>query len=150
MMGEALKAASPAENPLLEYHDYEELTALLTQYSRTYAHICSLFSLGRSVSGRELWGLRITDAPTEKEAAEPEFIYLGNMHGDETVGREMLVNLIEYLLTSYGNVSDITNLIDTTDIYIIPSGNPFSFLSFLFSCFLFFFPLAHHSLFSCS
>jgi len=126
-MLETLKATSSKENPLLDYHNYDELTELLTQYSRMYPHISSMFTLGRSVAGRELWGLRITDNPTQREAAEPEFIYLGNMHGDETVGREMLVNLIVHLLTSYGNVTDITQLIDTTDIYIVPSINPDGF-----------------------
>jgi murein tripeptide amidase MpaA len=51
------------------------------------------------------------------------------MHGDETVGREMLVRLITYLCSAYNNSSEkeserITKLIDNTDIYIIPSMNP--------------------------
>ena len=50
--------------------------------------------------------------------------YVGNMHGDEVVGRELLLRLVDKLLTSYGEDARITSLIDTTAIYILPSLNP--------------------------
>jgi len=53
------------------------------------------------------------------------------MHGDETVGREMLIQLIHLMCTNYGQDTDlgnrVTKLIDSTDIYIIPSMNPDGF-----------------------
>ena len=55
---------------------------------------------------------------------EPQFKYIGNMHGDETVGREILIRLIELLCTQYLQDEEITQLINNTDIYIIPSMNP--------------------------
>ena len=60
---------------------------------------------------------------------EPKFKYVANMHGDETVGREILISFIDLLCSSYGKTGTefgdrITKLIDKTDIYIIPSINP--------------------------
>ena len=49
------------------------------------------------------------------------------MHGDETVGREMLVSLIYHLLSNYKKDERITKLIDTTNIFIMPSANPDGF-----------------------
>lgn len=43
---------------------------------------------------------------------------------DETVGREMLIYLAQYLLDNYGIVPEVTNLVDTTDIWLMPSMNP--------------------------
>ncbi len=64
---------------------------------------------------------------------KPEVKYVGNMHGDETVGRENLIRFIDMLCQEYINptptaFSDrITKLINRTDIYIIPSMNPDGF-----------------------
>lgn len=59
-----------------------------------------------------------------KHEIEPEVKYVGNMHGDETVGREMLINFIDFLCSNYGSNPRVTQLVDNTDIYIIPSMNP--------------------------
>ena len=49
------------------------------------------------------------------------------MHGDETVGRELSLYLIEWLVTTYENDIRSTNLINNTDIFIMPSMNPDGF-----------------------
>ena len=53
--------------------------------------------------------------------------YVGNMHGDETVGRQLLIYLAEYLLQQYGRNPRITRLVDNTDIYLMPTMNPDGF-----------------------
>lgn len=46
------------------------------------------------------------------------------MHGNEVVGREMLLLLSKYLCENYKTLDRITELIDTTRIHILPSMNP--------------------------
>ena len=109
-----------------DYHDYNELTEFLVNISNTYPSITNLISIGQSVQGRELWVLEISDNPGVNEV-EPEFRYIANMHGDETVGREMSVYLIDWLCSNYGVSERATNLVNNTSIHIMPSMNPDGF-----------------------
>lgn len=89
--------------------------------------IARLSSIGRSVEGRELWVVRITTHPITETPGKPGFKFVGNVHGDEALSRQMLVYLVEYLLTGYGVDPRITDLVNRTDIYIMPSMNPDGF-----------------------
>ncbi|KAJ8392156.1 hypothetical protein AAFF_G00079620, partial [Aldrovandia affinis] len=126
---EARAARSPAEEveSYNKYYNYVDLTQLLTSLAHKYPHVANLSSVGKSVQGRELWVMRITKDPAEDLPGKPKLKYVGNMHGDETVSRQVLVYLIEHLLTRYGEDPQVTDLINNTDIYIMPSMNPDGF-----------------------
>ena len=47
---------------------------------------CTHCSLGRSVKGTQLYALEISDQPSVDEA-EPYWVYIANMHGNEISGR---------------------------------------------------------------
>ncbi|XP_077578171.1 carboxypeptidase D [Stigmatopora nigra] len=110
-----------------KYYNYADLTVRLQAYAEKYPHIAKLSSIGQSVQGRELWVMRITKDPHIETPGKPRFKYIGNMHGDETVSRQILVYLVENLLTNYENDPRISALVNTTDIYIMPSMNPDGF-----------------------
>jgi hypothetical protein len=47
-----------------------------------------------------------------------------NMHGDEIVGREVLLHHIQYLLCGYSRDPEIAVMLDRTILVIIPTLNP--------------------------
>ncbi|XP_076836499.1 carboxypeptidase D, b isoform X2 [Brachyhypopomus gauderio] len=110
-----------------EYYNYLELTRRLHTFVENYPRISSLGSVGKSVEGRELWVMRVTTHPITDVPGKPRVRYVGNMHGDEAVSRQVLVYLIEHLLTQYGTDPRVTALVNYTDIYIMPSMNPDGF-----------------------
>lgn len=76
-----------------------------------------------SFRGRSLWAVALSAyAPREHVLLRPEVKYIGNMHGNEVVGLEMLLHLIEYLLTS--SDPQVRLLMQRTRIWIMPSMNP--------------------------
>ncbi len=109
--------------PPPQYHTYETLTQALQTVAADHPNLVRVFSIGQSVQGRELWVVKITDNP-DVEEDEPEVRYVAAMHGDEVVGKEMCVYLIDLLTDSYGSDPRITSLVDSTEIWILPSMNP--------------------------
>ena len=109
------------------YEHYDELTRILKCYHEKYPQITKVGSLGKSVQGRELWYMQITDNPEKIEDGEPMFKYVGNMHGDEVISRQVLIYLIQYLCDSYSTNSRVKELVDSTNIFIVPSMNPDGF-----------------------
>lgn len=110
-------------NPLDAYHTYDELTTEMQNIANAHPDICHLYSAGKSVQNRDLWVMKISDNVNTEEY-EPEFKYISTMHGDEPVGMEMCLNLINYLVDNYGTDETVTNLVDNTEIYIMPLMNP--------------------------
>ncbi|KAM6153631.1 carboxypeptidase M isoform 3-T3 [Erethizon dorsatum] len=110
-----------------KYHHQEEMEAFLKSVAQNYSSITYLHSIGKSVKGRNLWVLVVGQFPKEHRVGIPEFKYVANMHGDETVGRELLLHLIDYLVTRHGKDLEITSLINSTRIHIMPSMNPDGF-----------------------
>uniref|UniRef100_A0A8D0DUM9 Carboxypeptidase M n=1 Tax=Salvator merianae TaxID=96440 RepID=A0A8D0DUM9_SALMN len=109
------------------YHHTNEVEGFLKMMRRNYPSITHLYSIGKSVRGRDLWVLAVGRFPTQHKIGIPEFKYVANMHGDETIGREMLLHLIDLLVTHDQQDPNITRLIDNTRIHIMPSMNPDGF-----------------------
>ncbi|XP_075676964.1 carboxypeptidase D-like isoform X2 [Dermatophagoides pteronyssinus] len=115
------------------YHNHESMETIMRTFAQTYPKLCQLYSIGKSVQGRNLWVLLITKNPSSSNdddtLLKPNVKYVANMHGNEAVGRELLLHLIEYLLTNYENDPYIRSLVDNTRIHLMPSMNPDGFES---------------------
>ncbi|XP_059494285.1 carboxypeptidase M-like [Stegostoma tigrinum] len=110
-----------------KYHHTSSLEAYLRDLQRNYSTITHVYSIGQSVEGRELWAIAIGKYPREHRIGVPEVKYIGNIHGNEPLGRELLLHLIDYLVTSYGHDKNITRLVGSMRIHILPSMNPDGF-----------------------
>ncbi|ERL87830.1 hypothetical protein D910_05219, partial [Dendroctonus ponderosae] len=106
------------------YYSYDELTNAFRKLETENSQIAKLVSVGRSVKNRELWALHINANVHNRTLLTPMFKYVGNMHGDESIGRQLLIYLAEYLILNYGKVERVTQLVNDTDIFLMPSMNP--------------------------
>ena len=102
------------------YGAYEEI---MEQFATSYPDLCKIYNIGTLPSGRKLLVARISDNVGVEED-EPEFLYTSTMHGDETTGYVLMLHLIDYLLTNYGQDARITNMVNEIDLWINPLANP--------------------------
>ncbi|OBS64619.1 hypothetical protein A6R68_06849, partial [Neotoma lepida] len=114
----------PIQPKDFHHHHFPDMEIFLRRFANEYPNITRLYSLGKSVESRELYVMEISDNPGVHEPGEPEFKYIGNMHGNEVVGRELLLNLIEYLCKNFGTDPEVTDLVRSTRIHLMPSMNP--------------------------
>ena len=110
-----------------DYPTPENVIKKMQSLEKQFPKLITLIEIGKSVEGRSLMFAKIT-APAKLNnlamSQRPEFKYVANMHGDEIVGRELMVKFIEDLAKNYGTDSRITKLLDSVQIYIMPSMNP--------------------------
>lgn len=106
-----------------EYPTPEAIEKDLKNLARLYPTLTKLYSIGKSAKNRDLWVMKISrNAKTDD--SRPEFKYIANMHGDEIVGREIMVRFIKDALLNYGQDPVMTNLLDKFQIHILVSMNP--------------------------
>uniref|UniRef100_T1IXL0 Peptidase M14 domain-containing protein n=1 Tax=Strigamia maritima TaxID=126957 RepID=T1IXL0_STRMM len=110
----------------LKHHNNRELAQTLKDVHRNCPTITRLYVLDRtSVRGVPLSVIELSNRPGFHLPLKPEFKYSANMHGNEVVGREMLLKLAHYLCDEYENGNEqIRDLLNHTRIHILPSLNP--------------------------
>lgn len=119
--------ASLGESPeYSRHHTYEDIIRKIDETVKRCSKIAYAYNLtGETVEGRKLAVIVLSDNPKEHEIGEPEFKYVGNMHGNEVVGRELLLRLIDHLCEGYlSGDEEVVSLLDKTRIHIMPSMNP--------------------------
>ena len=66
-----------------KYHNYEDITKMLKSYAEQFPAITNLYSIGRSLEGRELWVLALAKQNASQHVPlRPEAKYVGAMHGN--------------------------------------------------------------------
>ncbi|KXJ79140.1 hypothetical protein RP20_CCG002230 [Aedes albopictus] len=107
-----------------EHHNFTAMESMIHDLAGNYPSITRLYSIGKSVQQRDLWVMEITRNPGKHIPGKPEVKYIANMHGNEVVGREMLLLLAKYLCENYNRTERVTKLVNNTRLHILFSMNP--------------------------
>ncbi|TAG06259.1 MAG: carboxypeptidase [Betaproteobacteria bacterium] len=110
--------------PYDRFAKFEELTSLLRAAVDAHPSLAKMAPIGNSFEGRPIWAITITNSATGEASTKPAFYVDANIHATELSGSVAALKLIDELLTNYGKRDDITRLLDTRCIYVIPRVNP--------------------------
>ena len=111
-----------------KYHTFDEMLAKLRAVTQKHSGIATLHDIGdtwektQGMADRDIWAVHINGQgdPSQK----PGIIFLGNHHARELATVEIPLLLIDLLTEGYGKDPNITRLLDTRDIWIVPMVNP--------------------------
>jgi hypothetical protein len=108
-----------------KYHTYDELTTALKSYVAAFPQNAYLYSIGKSVQGRDIWVLALASSNPDKHVTlRPEVKYIGGLHGNEGPTKETLITFIDYFLNSQISDPDVAYLMSRTRIHVLPLANP--------------------------
>jgi len=105
------------------YHTYAELDKELHQLAGANAQIARVTSIGKSLEGRELWAIKISDNVAQDEP-ESTVVFVGGHHAREWISVDVPFLLARNLLNVYGTDTMATRLVNQTEIWIVPMVNP--------------------------
>ncbi len=112
------------EMDFAHYHTYGEVVEFLRRWEKEYPNLVSLYSVGRSYEGRDIWQITITNKSTGPDTAKPAMFLEGNRHSGEVTGAESALWFAHHVLTNYGQDPEITRLLDTKALYVRVKNNP--------------------------
>jgi hypothetical protein len=105
------------------YYSYDRVVEALKALHEAYPDFTTLDQVGRSEEGRIIWALTINNPKTGEPLSKPGVYADGNIHGNEIQAGEVCLYLANRLLTNYGKVKEITEVVDHNAFYIIPVVN---------------------------
>jgi hypothetical protein len=121
---EATRAKVKGEMDFGHYHKYDEVVEFLQKWEKDYPNLVSLYSVGKSFEGRDIWQITITNKGTGPDTDKPAMFIEGNRHSGEVTAAESALYFAWYVLTNYGKERDITALVDSKTLYVKVKNNP--------------------------
>jgi carboxypeptidase T len=104
------------------YHNYDRTLADMANLVTKFPNLVTQFTIGKSLQGMDLIGVRISSNPTPDSL--PTAIFLGCHHAREHLSVEIPLMLADYLVNQYASDANVKSLLDTREVWIVPMLNP--------------------------
>jgi hypothetical protein len=106
-----------------QYHTLADMENILSNIADDYPDITSLYSIGTTYEGRNIWCLEISDNPGEDEG-EPGVFFMGLHHAREWPTVEICLHIADELTSKYGSNPDITDVVNNVRLWLVTCVNP--------------------------
>lgn len=79
--------------------------------------------------GHDVYAICVTrlaegDCATDPDSAKPRFSVIAQIHAREIATGEIALRWIDKLVEGYGTDAEVTELLDTTELWVVPIANP--------------------------
>ncbi|HKP35424.1 MAG TPA: M14 family metallopeptidase, partial [Pyrinomonadaceae bacterium] len=107
-----------------QFHTPVQMDNELTNLATTHSSIAQIFTIGNSVEGRPIRGIKITNNVAIDDANKGDVVFIATQHAREWIAAEMALYLAEYLVTHYSTDPALQACMNNLQIWIIPVANP--------------------------
>ena len=111
----------PSDN---DYHNYAEMLDAIQAAANAHRDIVRVTTAGRSLEGRAIPAVKISDDPDLDDPTEPVVLFMALTHAREHRTVEMALAVIELFTARYGVDPALTNLVNQREIWVLPNVNP--------------------------
>ncbi|MEO0076601.1 MAG: M14 family zinc carboxypeptidase [candidate division WOR-3 bacterium] len=106
------------------YHTYGEVIDEMRLIWLNHQEITKIYTIGYTTGfNLPILAMKISDNP-EIDEDEPAILFNGIHHAPEVIGPEICLYLMADLVAKYGNDSLITEIINSSEIWVLPMVNP--------------------------
>lgn len=125
----ALKLSdTPRDDFFANYQPLPVIEAWMRLFAVLYKSHVRLIKIGVSYEGRDILGLRVGVHPTNNEDPDPPnrktVLVTGGVHAREWISISTVNYVARDLITGYGKVPSITQLLEDFDFVFVPTLNP--------------------------
>lgn len=107
------------------YHQFAQVETILKDYASNHPSFVTLTQYGKSQQNNPLYALRVCGSKTAKRL--PQIMLTGATHGDELITVEVVLGILDHLISGYSSDPHIQKLVDNHEIFVVPVVNPDGF-----------------------
>ena len=115
---------SKVDIPFNRFNDVETLQSYMFKLAEAYPSLCRVERIGTTALGRPYLAMVINNRQTGDEGTKPAMYIDGAIHANEIQAGETVLYTAWYLLSGYGAIPKITELVDRSTFYLVPLVNP--------------------------
>lgn len=119
---QAFAAPAMAQGISDGYRNYGDLQRSISRLRGDFGDLVGVETIAQSPGGRDIQAIRIASGDGVNE--RPALLVVANAFGPHLVGSEVAINVANLLASGYGNDSEVTKLLESGVVYIIPRANP--------------------------
>ncbi len=117
----SVPAGFPSKDSL--FHNYPEMVAEINAVEAAHDDIVDVRTIGATPGGRSVWLAKVSDN-VDTDEPEPEVLVDALHHGDEHLTVEQALYLFNELVDDYGSDEQVTDLVDSREVWIVFMVNP--------------------------
>ncbi|MDH4468643.1 MAG: M14 family metallopeptidase [Bacteriovoracaceae bacterium] len=106
-----------------DYQSPDDVNQWANELAKLYPEFVHLESIGKSLEGRDLWAIRISD-DQDANPNEPSVIFNALHHAREVMTVEVIMDIATWILENHTNNDQAEKWLKSLQIYLIPMVNP--------------------------